>query len=456
MKFTVIFASVTAAKNLNVDSQLSVPATPVEELKAAYTAVETEVKRAGKITPGVYKTIIDLRKIVSEHIENAIKDAHLTDQAEVNRLQNAIVTHDTNLRTAQVLDVSSDRAQIAAQNTTWRKRWDTAVTKNEEYVECTTTRKKHIGGQVAPCCAMEWKCPTGSGTRQCKYHKLLQGYVHCDFEQSSAAACWLSAKSLVSSYESALAQEVADYQSHKRSCEGATKRADESITECESLYTTAKAAVATANAAGVTLQSSIDAFQTEEEEDCKTYATQRAKLVKDYRAVVGPCEGGSYSADYTTGYDSTNLCIMEQEKHRWIEWNATQQILCALTHLSEGGTFADDLVEKCKDEIKICHLRIKYPEIPDPEPCEVDTCVPRVTEVALVDYAAYTEFNHTKCFYPAGCAPNHEIMCVHKTDEVNGCKQWHVDSCEEITPAPQDACEIPTYNSAKVPTIICS
>mmetsp|Transcript_106524 Transcript_106524/g.243915 ORF Transcript_106524/g.243915 Transcript_106524/m.243915 type:complete len:463 (-) Transcript_106524:105-1493(-) len=417
---------------------------PLAELGDAFAGIQAEIKKVGKITPQVYETVVRLRDMVRTLIEPAIESAHHVDQLLVLDVASDITSCLASYKNWEAGELGQLRTKVAEAAVEWAEAWNKADAANVAYAGCTKDRLTAVQDLLQPCCTAEHMCPLRNSSygqfsmRECKAYPLEMGFVECDYEETSPTQCYERAHQLVAKFEGYFKTEHRRYKESIKNCEEQKFQVSQLDTTCEFAASDAVRAADLANRAGAFYN--LTALELEQAPSKWVASAQGScyhKSIQGYQEVVGTVscakQGGYDSTAYDTGVAGAG-CVKSREVDRQREWTSTQIILCALNHLTKGGTFEDDLVKQCEQQIGICHLKISYPYPPfPPSPHDRKFDCPRsefMHQPGTVPPAS--DFDGRACFEPYGCTPSSEIRCV---DQGSGCDAEHDTPCETVFPS---------------------
>mmetsp|Transcript_38104 Transcript_38104/g.93198 ORF Transcript_38104/g.93198 Transcript_38104/m.93198 type:complete len:399 (-) Transcript_38104:37-1233(-) len=336
---------------------------PLKALNEQLSMVEQSVKAAGKVTPGVYATVQKMKGMVEKVIEPAIVEAHGADQQLVYVTHKEVLACDTSYQSFVDNDIAEGWAVLNKTKTEWSGCEGDVEVLKQRFAKCLDDRDLLVQHNNTICCQEFAMCPSEG---HCETVKLDQAHVGCDYKSKKPEECFAHAESLVASLEGYFIEQDARYEALRLQCAKFTSAVKAKVAECAYLQEAVNAKVSETNDWAERFNNGGEAFTQKCATRCADYKTCRKEKETQYLKITGPCESGDYAAG--------NGCVMNREQDRRNEWESTQLIKCMLQHYCEGGHFEEELLEKCKKQIKSCHLIIDYPKVPELIPCEIPTC----------------------------------------------------------------------------------
>jgi hypothetical protein len=409
----VAFAVATATA-LHVE--VSQRETPLAALQSEFAAVESQIKSAGKITPGVYATVQKLQSMVTSIIEPAIVESHAADQLLVLTVFREVIACDAQYKKFLNGDKAKAQTALSTVKTEFDHCGGTVEELKEKYAKCLDDRDVLVRHNNTVCCQEFAICSSPTGYGDCEIVKLEQGFAGCDYKTMTGEECFARARAMVAPLQGYFAGQDKKYEAVRYECAKFSAATKAKIAECSYLQEAVNAKVQETNAFGEQFN---DAARTTEQncrQACAEYKECRTKTVAAYLQVVGPCE--------TTSSYGGGDCVKNRESDRKNEWETTQTIACLLKHYCDGGHFDEKNVEDCKASISSYHLAVSYPKVPDEIPCEIPDCgsCPGCDECLDRPYYAY----ETPCYAtPTDEAPT----CVEQPE----CPEWcdvHIHATE--------------------------
>mmetsp|Transcript_24405 Transcript_24405/g.59219 ORF Transcript_24405/g.59219 Transcript_24405/m.59219 type:complete len:384 (-) Transcript_24405:92-1243(-) len=322
-------------------------ATPIAAIQKQLATLEVAVKKSGKVTPGVYKNVQRLLRMVEDVIEPAIIKAHAADHTLGE------------LRLKAVRDISPDFKAVADAAGKTQDQLDVAVNSTLAVEANTSVSTAHT-----MCDSAELAAKTATNAiadmqkRRYYYSELSRAFVECDLHSSDASTCWQNTLALVVEFNGTFIQLAQDYEEAKefhRSAESkATQSEHDCITQCDK-----------ANELLQQYNSSV----TKHNDTCQDAP---GKYRKSYNDVLG-----RYNTS-VANFKSATLDIAERVKDRKNEWTSTQTIKCMLQHYCVTGQLEVARIESCKGGINTTFLNLTWGPPPPPPPPPIINC----TEVA--------------------------------------------------------------------------
>mmetsp|Transcript_46976 Transcript_46976/g.102171 ORF Transcript_46976/g.102171 Transcript_46976/m.102171 type:complete len:417 (-) Transcript_46976:50-1300(-) len=412
MRVAVFVAAAVAARQSNGGEAL-------HEIQAKFSEIEAVIRAEGHVTPGVYTTVKRLHAMVEQVVEPAIVSAHKADQMLVDATFGAVTSCQKSWSqyVSRELEEAKDSTQQMMQM--WEKMgggYGVAQGKIGLYQKCENTRNRYAQENSTVCCQMRAICPVGPG-QPCEYVPIQDAHVTCDFQQHKASDCFGEAKGLISDMKGYFEARDQKYEMLRRECTHFDQLLRAQRQKCEELRADAEEAVDQANKLGVEVNTSVAILWAGTSGQCSRYKKCLVDSKKRYKEVVGPCDevsgpaagGGAYYGD-----DSGVSCVKKREQQRFDEWEAMQLIKCMLSHYTEGGTFDDRLMQKCKDSIGVCHLTIRYHSAPPPP----QTCP--LPDLPAVPFRSVPEHREESVVQPCVTSPTKPPVCVAEPN----CPAW--------------------------------
>jgi len=331
---------------------------PVQALQAQMAAVEATVKATGRVTPQVKATVNKMKDMITNHIETAIRQAHLMDQGEINRLHARIDTCDKNLLTWSVGPGGSLDQDMYAREASWRAgRHD--LLQCEAAAEQTRISRRSLARQA--------------GDRECVLKqqqvdrvKLTRAFATCDYTTQEPEDCYAATLDLVSYLKGHFHEQDSRYHDSKeqlRQIEHQRKLKDIAVQgeveECCQL-------AGSLNEMADRHNGMIAAFNESSQHACADYDSCRLRTEQAFLKFTGLDGHCDLNAD---PYASPTECAMSRARDRELEWTSTQTIKCMLQHYCDGGKFEEVLLDQCKRHIESSHLKLKYPEVSPRKKC---------------------------------------------------------------------------------------
>mmetsp|Transcript_18748 Transcript_18748/g.41592 ORF Transcript_18748/g.41592 Transcript_18748/m.41592 type:complete len:404 (-) Transcript_18748:93-1304(-) len=359
----VAFFATAAAVRVEVSSHEQ---SPLAALQSEFAAVEAEIKSAGKITPGVYATVQKLQSMVTSIIEPAIVESHAADQLLVLTVFREIISCDATYTKFVNGDKMAALTALKSVKTEFDHCGGTVEELKAKFAKCLDDRDVLVRHNNTVCCQEFAICSSPTGYGDCEVVKLEQGFAGCDYKAMTGEECFAHARSLVEPLSGYFQNQDKKYEAVRFECAKFSAATKAKVAECAYLQEAVNAKVSETNDWAERFNQGGEAFAGKCAQRCSDYKTCRKEKETQYLKITGPCESGDYAAG--------NGCVMNREQDRRNEWESTQLIKCMLQHYCEGGHFDEDLLEKCKKQIKSCHLVIDYPKVPELIPCEIPTC----------------------------------------------------------------------------------
>jgi hypothetical protein len=331
--------------------------------------VESEIKQAGRVTPGVYATILKLKSMVDGIIEPAILEGHATDQLLIMTVYREILECDAAYKRFVSGHLKHAESAINIVKGEWTGCSGNVEHLKQKYSECLDHRDILVQHNNTVCCQEFAVCSDPTGYGDCEYVKLDEGFVGCDYKKNTAQECFAQAKRLVEPLRGYFAGEDRKYEELRAQCQKFSAAVRSKIAECSYLAEAVNAKVADTNALGTEVDKAGLELGREAKRACAEYKACRDRRHAAYFQVVGPCESNAYG--------SGGSCVKNREADRKKEWASTQTIKCMLQHYCDGGHFDEALLEKCQASISTYSLAINYPKLPELMPCveaECPTC----------------------------------------------------------------------------------
>jgi hypothetical protein len=405
MRVVGITLSVASAVQVEVEQ---VSTSPISALQSQMSMVESEIKRSGKITPGVYETIKKLQSMVENIIEPAIQESHAVDQMLVHKVFSEITECDATY--TKFLSGQKKQAELSLR--TVKTKWDhcggSLEERKQKFAECLDHRDILVQANNTKCCQAHAMCPSPTGYGDCEIVKLEQGFVGCNYRTKTGDECFAHAKKLVAPLTGFFEGQDRKYELARMECEKFHAATKAKIAECAYLQQSVQAIVDEATEIGEQVNKGAEKAQELCKDECAKYKQCRMSKIEQYLELVGPC---NLVGDYGTGGE----CVKNREADRVKEWDATQTIKCMLDHYCTGGKFEEELMQKCKDEITTLHLNIVYPTLTEEIPCEIADCPSCPGCEPCVDRPYYQY--QTPCYAP----PLPEVpVCVEQGE----CPDW--------------------------------
>lgn len=307
------------------------------------------MKKSGKVTPGVYKNVQRLLRMVEDVIEPAIKKAHTADHTLGELRLKAVrdlspdfkAVNDAVNKTQGQLDVAINATLRSEANTSVH----TAHTKCDEAQEAAKTATNAIAAMAK---------------LRYYYGELSRAFVECDLHSSEAQTCWENTLALVVEFNGTFIQEEQYYEAAKEFHRSAQTKA------------------------------------TTAEHDCFTQCDKANELLEQYNSSVvthnATCKDapGKYNTSYTSvlvrhntavaNFQNTTDQIAGRVEDRKSEWTSTQTIKCMLQHYCVTGQLEVARIESCKGGINTTWLDLEWDPVPPPPPAPVVEC----TEVPVL------------------------------------------------------------------------
>jgi hypothetical protein len=412
MRVAVLFAATSAVELATEHGSVS---SPISALQSEMSMLEGEIKRTGKITPGVYETIKKLQTMVESIIEPAILESHAVDQMLIHKVFAEIAECDALY--AKFKNGAMKQAEVAllSVKTKYDHCGGSLEERKQKYAECLDQRDLLVQANNTKCCAAHAMCPNPSGYGDCEIVKLEQGFVGCNYREKTGDECYAHAKKLIGSLTGFFTAQDKQYEIARAECEKFEAGTKAKIAECAYLQQSVNALVAEINDIGNLATEKGDEMVTESKQQCDEYKKCRVAKIEQYLEIVGPCAAGDYGSSGASDYGSGGACVKNREADRHKEWDATQTIKCMLDHYCQGGKFDQELVDTCKQSITVDHLVLEYPVLPAELPCEVPVCpdCPGCDDCLDRPYYQYL----TPCYSP----PMPEVpVCVEQGE----CPDW--------------------------------
>mmetsp|Transcript_51034 Transcript_51034/g.111802 ORF Transcript_51034/g.111802 Transcript_51034/m.111802 type:complete len:495 (-) Transcript_51034:86-1570(-) len=411
------------------------PATPFNSLVSSMDLVQQEIKLAGRVTPGVYATIMKLTSMINDIIEPAILEGHATDQLLIMTVYREILECDAAYKRFTTGKMKHSEAALNIVKGEWGGCTGSVEHLKSKYSECLDHRDILVQHNNTVCCQEFAVCSDPTGYGACEYVKLDAGFVGCDYKSRSGQECFAAVKRMVAPLEGYFKGQDAKYEAMRHECQKFTAATKAKVAECSYLQEAVNAKVKETNEMGREVNEAGLALTRDSHDQCTEYQRCRKDTEAAYVKLVGPCTTGDYGA----GGD----CVKNREADRHNEWQATQLIKCMLDHYCQGGEYKDELMEQCKSSISSYHLSLVYHKVPELMPCEIPSCpsCPGCDECLDRPYYQY----ETPCYgQPLGDAP----VCVEQGE----CPEW-CDAAAQPAPAqptPVETVTVVTHTAVKV------
>jgi len=357
-----VFVGTAAA----IQVQVTDPATPFNSLVSSMDLVQQEIKLAGRVTPGVYATIMKLTSMINDIIEPAILEGHATDQLLIMTVYREILECDAAYKRFTTGKLKHSEAALNIVKGEWGDCTGSVEHLKSKYSECLDHRDILVQHNNTVCCQEFAVCSDPTGYGACEYVKLDQGFVGCDYKKNTAQDCFADAKRLVEPLRGYFAKEDRRYEELRAQCQKFSAAVRAKMAECAYLAEAVNSKVADTNALGDEVNKAGLELQREARTACSDYKDCRTRTHQAYFDVIGPCEKNAYGAG--------GSCVKNREADRKNEWSSTQTIKCMLKHYCDGGSFKEDLLEQCQASISTYSLAITYPKLPELLPCEDAVC----------------------------------------------------------------------------------
>jgi len=301
--------------------------------------VQLKGKSYAQVTPGVKKTIDQMKDLIENEIEVAINDAHHADQELLNTEMGKIQTYTATVKTQRTILYATAkriRGMITEHNNLVNEWRDLAVARQKAATDWTNTHNK----AKTTCCAKD-----NAGVVDVAY---LAPYHQCDFKtkkdpKTGPDGCTDRALANAKSYVDDYFKEGFDrYNTLVKDCNDLN---DETVRR-HNAYTQADLSCDNKEQA---TRAKADEIATETDAFEKSWKSTR----NGYRTQIAIKE---------TEYNNKEADVKRDTKDRKAEWESSQIIKCMLINYQEGGGFDDAALSKCKAKApNTKHLNIVYP-----------------------------------------------------------------------------------------------
>mmetsp|Transcript_72238 Transcript_72238/g.165807 ORF Transcript_72238/g.165807 Transcript_72238/m.165807 type:complete len:613 (-) Transcript_72238:89-1927(-) len=437
MRVVAFLPSVSAAALLQ-ETVSSSSGTPVAKLRAHFAAVQSEIKKTGKVTPAVYSTVQKLLDMCTRIIEPAIVESHSSDQLLVLTVFREIISCDAHYKRFLAGEKSRAEAALKTIRTSWGHCGGSVEELKAKFSHCLDSRDVLVRHNNTVCCQEYAACST-DGYGDCETVKLEAGFAGCDYKAMTGHECFNHAKQLVAPLQGYFHRQDAKYEALRFECEKFSAAATAKIAECAYLQEAVNAKVEETNQISEEFNNAAAATESFAQKSCTSYRACREKTIAEYHQTVGPCQP-------TGAYGEGGDCVKNREVDRQNEWDSTKQISCMLRHYCEGGSFKEEQLKECKGSIDTYHLAVTYPQVPEEMPCELPDCgrCPGCDECVDRPYYQY----ETPCYAtPMGEQPT----CVEEPECPEWCSEPQVQVLSTIqigAPPPTTTTQTPTGEQA--------
>jgi len=332
----------------------------VSMLKQQFKALEVQLKSGAKVTPAVAKVINEMISMVTDDIEPSIKEAHASDQDELDAKMKVVTDYNaaqTDKRDLLLQTGANIESDINDHNTVALD-WDNAA---KAYLAAIAYYEDTTKSKTDTCCDKQQAAVPAT--------EYTPAFAKCDYTAADATGCTdraetAAANAVQSAFESGLAR----YTDLVNGCQSETERLAAAKTDMDTKNDHCD-------------DKEADARARKQDLDTRTaqFDSDWSAAVSEYNTQVATLEG-----DYT----SSKTRVTADEADRKDEWQSSQEIKCLLQNYQVGGSFDEASMNTCKATISTLHLVIVYPEIP----ARVVWTKPVFT--ALTDWSGYAEDCH--------------------------------------------------------------
>jgi len=367
-------------------------ATTVAMLKNQFQALEVQLKSGAKVTPAVAKVINEMIQMVTDDIEPAIKEAHASDQSELDAKMLVITNFNTDQTTVRdtLLDTGKQIEADGILHNGVAAAWDAAA---KAYLASIALYEETTKNKTDTCCDSQQAAVVAT--------QYTPSSAECDYTKATDGSCLATAQAAVAdAVDAAFKAGLTRFYDIKDGCGTMTTAQTNARSDME------------------TKDGACDAH----EEDCKARKkvldVQHGQFEADWPAAVSTYNSGITEAE--GNFTTSKTRVEHDEGDRKEEWKSTQEIKCMLINYQAGGSFSQTAMTTCQSGVTTNHLVIHY----EPIPARVVWTKPVFT--LLTDWTPYA----TDC---------HEVENADEAADMTSCELVATPAapkCDPETPAP--------------------
>lgn len=335
-------------------------ASAVSMIKQQFKALEVQLKSGAKVTPAVAKVINEMIAMITDDIEPAIKEAHASDQEEIDAKMKVITDYNSVQKDKRdlLLETGDNIESDIQSHNQVALAWDQAA---KAYLASISYYEETTKNKTDTCCDKQQGAVVAT--------EYTPTFAKCDYTAADADDCTDRAESDVAgAVQSAFESGLSRYTDLVSGCTSMVGQQSDAKSDMDSK------------------NQHCDDQEADARERKKLLDTQITQFDSDWAGAVSEYDAGIAEAE--GNYTSAKTRVLHDEADRKDEWSSTEEIKCMLENYQAGGSFDDAAMDVCKQDVTVLHLKVTYPDIP----ARIEWVKPVFTD--LTDWSGYATDCH--------------------------------------------------------------